>query len=231
MRASVGRQVAFVGEVELSGHPTRNLILERQKGIIVEDAVSINEKYTKPRSVKLLTRFMNSCNVMPTFHDASGAVGHRFLYLQYQRSWAGREDRGLEERLMSELPGINNWALAGLRRLRANGGRFTVPDTAKNLADDFLMRSNPIHAFMRDRVVVRRDCDPGDIAHLELTDEKVVIQRDALFRLNTDWCSEHDLQAKETAWFSRDLANASSPNVYLVDTDACYTLNPASGGW
>ena len=42
------------------------------------------------------------------------------------RSWLGKEDRDLEPALQAELPGILNWALAGLERLVVtNGHRFT----------------------------------------------------------------------------------------------------------
>jgi len=201
-------QVAFIGEVELSGHPMRNVILERLKGIIGEDAVILNEKYEKPRSVKLQTRFFVSCNEMPTFYDASGAIGQRFLYLHYQKSVAGREDRTLESRLSGELPGINNWALTGLARLRASGGVFTVPDTATKLANDFLLRSNPIHAFVRDKLIVHRPCDPGDVPGVELTDKPLSVNRDAVVKTYQSWCTDHDVDEKTMVWFGRDLSNA-----------------------
>ena len=52
----------------------------------------------------------------PGMHDPSGALGQRILALETTRSWAGKEDRKLTDKLFAELPGILCWSLAGSAR-------------------------------------------------------------------------------------------------------------------
>ena len=130
LRRLLGRHVAFVGKVTLAGEG-KPRILETLNAITGGDPVPIEEKYNPQCvSVTLPTRFSISCNEMPSFVDPSGTLSARLLVLNYNKSFVGREDRGLVERLLAELPGINRWALDGLRRLRANG-RFTETDDAR----------------------------------------------------------------------------------------------------
>jgi putative DNA primase/helicase len=53
--------------------------------------------------------------------DASGALASRFIVITLQRSFYGKEDLGLTERLLGELPGIFNWAIAGWQQLQERG--------------------------------------------------------------------------------------------------------------
>ena len=59
------------------------------------------------------TRFAILTNELPKLGDASGALGSRFILLLMTNSFYGREDHGLTDRLLTELPGILNWAIAG----------------------------------------------------------------------------------------------------------------------
>ena len=54
-------------------------------------------------------------------HAGSGALAGRLLVILFQHSFFGREDPGLTDRLMGELPGILNWAIEGYERLQARG--------------------------------------------------------------------------------------------------------------
>jgi hypothetical protein len=53
------------------------------------------------------------------------------LVLTFQNSFRDRMDTELRTRLAAELPGVALWALEGLRRLRANGMRFTVGERGR----------------------------------------------------------------------------------------------------
>ena len=50
-----------------------------------------------------------------------------------------------------ELPGILNWALAGLARLRARG-RFDLPAACRGLLADHRRASDPAREFLDKRV-------------------------------------------------------------------------------
>ena len=58
-----------------------------------------------------------------------------------------KEDFGLLDRQLTEIPGITNWALEGLRLLR-NVGRFKNPQAGEKILRDFVYLSSPVQAFL-----------------------------------------------------------------------------------
>jgi putative DNA primase/helicase len=51
------------------------------------------------------------------------------------------------------MPGILNWSLKGLDRLRKRG-HFIMPDTAKETLDTFESQSNPLAPFLEEECVL-----------------------------------------------------------------------------
>ncbi len=204
--ALVNKAVALVGEVELSANPQRAKIVEVLKSIVGEDSISINTKYeSKFPSLRLPTRFVIASNSVPRLLDASGALAHRFLFVPFEMSFVGREDIHLEERLLKELPGIANWALAGLKRLHAAGGKFTLGAGHKRLATQYAADTSPIMAWVRSEMVVHRRADPGDLPPECLTRDNVSIGKSDAYDLYCEWCESHDIEPTRQAWFGRDL--------------------------
>lgn len=204
--ALVNMAVALVGEVELSANPQRAKIVEVLKSIIGEDSISINTKYeSKFPSLRLPTRFVIASNSVPRLLDASGALAHRFLFVPFEMSFVGREDIHLEEKLLAELPGIANWALAGLKRLREAGGRFTLGDGHRKLASQYAADTSPIMAWVRSEMVVHRRADPGDLPPECLTSANVSIGKSDAYERYVLWCEGHDIEPTRPAWFGRDL--------------------------
>ena len=89
-------------------------------------------------------------NELPEFGDASGAIVNRFIVLTLGTSWLGNEDIELETRLRSQLPGILNWALAGLKHLERRG-RFAQPKSSTEAIATMAEMASPIRTFIRDR--------------------------------------------------------------------------------
>lgn len=94
---------------------------------------------------------MITCNELAHFTDSSGALSTRISAIPFFNTYLGREDRNLEHRLLAELPGIANWAIVGLARLRSER-RFNVPAMSQSIQDSFKRLSSPIAAFMEDCV-------------------------------------------------------------------------------
>jgi hypothetical protein len=110
--------------------------------------------------------------VGPRLIDASGASVSRFITLQTTKSWLGKEDHGLEKRLMAELPGILLWAIGGWQCLRERG-RFLQPQSAAEVIDDMNDLASPISAFIRDCCRV----GPNEM-----------VEKDSLFAAWRQWC-------------------------------------------
>ena len=60
---------------------------------------------------------------------------------------------GLVDRLLTEIPGITNWALDGLRQLR-NNGRFINPSAGEEIWREFVYLSSPVQSFVDECCVI-----------------------------------------------------------------------------
>jgi putative DNA primase/helicase len=191
----IGKLLAIIGDARLSGRADVSVIAERLLSISGEDNITIDRKYLDAWTGKLPTRFLLMSNELPRLSDASGALASRFILLQLRHSFYGREDMGLTARLLSELPSILNWALAGLDRLRARG-YFVQPASARQAVDELEELASPIGAFLAARCIVgtdeRADCD-------------------AMYTEWVGWCREQGrAHAGSKPIFSRDLRAAVS---------------------
>ena len=144
----LGKQLAVIADAQLSGRADATAVTERLLSITGEDALTIDRKFKEPVTRKLNTRIMIVSNELPRFIDASGALVSRLLVLRFTKSWLGREDHGLKDRLTLELPGILNWALTGLARLRTRGS-FTRPESGLQLIRQMNDLSSPVGAFVQ----------------------------------------------------------------------------------
>lgn len=171
----IGKSLAIIADARISGRTDTAIIAERLLSISGEDALSIARKFLPDWTGKLNARFMLLTNELPRVDDASGALASRFVVLVLKQSWLGKEDHGLLERFVPELPGILNWALDGRDRLYARG-RFTQPESSATVIREFEDLGSPIGAFLRDRCEV----GPG---------HEVMAQR--LFESWKAWCRDN----------------------------------------
>jgi len=119
-----GKLLAIISDAGDVQGPTRSQVMENLKRISGNDAITFNRKYLSAATSTMSTRLMLIANEFPYFNDPSGSIVDRILYFPFTQSHAGREDAGLTERLLKELPGIANWAIRGLFDLRTKG-KFT----------------------------------------------------------------------------------------------------------
>lgn len=159
----IGKSLAIVPDARLSFGPQQNTIVERLLSISGEDSLTIDRKHQTPIESKLLTRIMFLTNELPQFSDASGALSSRFLILGLKESFFEKEDHKLEEKLSAELTGILNWAIEGRKRLHENG-RFTKPQSSKELETEFECLLSPIKAF------IDQCCDLGPGKEIPISD-------------------------------------------------------------
>jgi phage/plasmid-associated DNA primase len=64
------------------------------------------------------------------------------------------------------MPGILNWALTGLARLKANGWQFTRTSRGEEVKRELRAECNPVLAFLRGIVVADRACNDLSSAQL-----------------------------------------------------------------
>lgn len=113
-----------------------------------QDPITANPKYQQPFSFRNTALWVMMQNDLPQIADASGAFVSRLTPIQFTESHVGREDRGLGERLLTELPGILNELVAALRARDARGGGF-LPGHPEVVAH-FSEETNPLMSFWKD---------------------------------------------------------------------------------
>ena len=111
----IGKSLAIVSDARFHDENIATVV-ERLLCISGEDTLTVDRKNITSVTLKLPTRFMFLTNEFPRLSDSSGALAGRFIILRFTESFYGREDTGLTERLLGELPGILNWAVEGWQR-------------------------------------------------------------------------------------------------------------------
>jgi putative DNA primase/helicase len=183
----IGKPLAVVGDVRL-GSSNLHQALERLLSISGEDLITIDRKYRDQWTGKLPTRFMLISNELPRFSDASGAIATRFVVMQLEESFLGREDRGLEAKLLAELTGILNWSLEGLDRIIRQP--FTISKASDEAIRDLQDLVSPTSAFVRDL------CVRGGEYEIEIKE---------LYQTWRDWCLDNGHHPTSSTVFARDL--------------------------
>ncbi len=155
LAALEGKSVALIGEMN-EQHAVRidTLAVDRIKAIVGGDEIAINRKNRDEVYRKMPVKFVIACNRLPQFTDPSGAIQTRAVLFDMPISFAGREDPTLSEKLAAEMPGILNFALAGLRILLTEDNRFMETAASKRLRTAFVNATAPVQAFAAEALEV-----------------------------------------------------------------------------
>jgi len=186
----IGKMLAVCGDVRWNTRTIGDavpVLLE----IVGEDMPTVHRKNRAAWTGRLGARVMLMSNETPTFSDRSGALAKKMIVLKLERSFLGREDTALTEKLIEELPGILNWALDGLERLNGRGS-FTVPESGAAEAESMRRLSDPIGTFLEDWCYVGAEHSIG---------------LDHLFAKYQGWCETQGRSLDRTTLevFARDL--------------------------
>lgn len=96
-------------------------------------------------------RMIFSCNELPVFTDRSNGIWRRAVLIPFEYVVPeGERNPALMTRdyWRDELPGILNWSIRGLNRLRANHGRFAHSAKCAELHAKHRTDSNPARAYL-----------------------------------------------------------------------------------
>ncbi len=193
----VGKTLATIGDARLGGSADQSKIVERLLSISGEDALSINRKNRDAIDVRLTARVLLLSNELPRLYDTSGALASRFVILVLGKSFLGREDTGLERRLLAELPGIFRWAVEGYQDLQEHG-RFIQPLASEVAIGHMQALSSPMTVFLDECCVLAPEAE---------------VEIDALYTRFVEWCKANGRDRPvNKQWFGRDL-NTLHPEI------------------
>ena len=123
-----------------------------------EDRVTVPRKYRSALDVEPTVKFIYGCNRMPWFKDKSDGIWRRVLVVpfKYTPKTPDDIDSRLRPKLRKELPGILNWALAGLARLLEQDG-FTPCDVCEAAKAEHREACSPVGEFIGNHFTLASD--------------------------------------------------------------------------
>lgn len=138
---------------------SRQLDEERLKSITGDDEITaryLNQEFFTYRPT---FKLWLAVNTLPEVRDFSAAIWRRVLLVPFDAKFRGSDcDPQLTDTLRSELPGIINWALAGLEQWKAQ--RLNPPAIVLQATDEYQRESDVVAKFLHDRVLI--SCNPND---------------------------------------------------------------------
>jgi P4 family phage/plasmid primase-like protien len=214
LQDTIDKRLIVIPDAKDAPASQRGQALERILAVTGGDITGIPRKYLPAVSVKLLTRLLVLGNRQPAWIDESGALAARQIAIVFDRSFEGKEEQRVEDGLIAELPGIANWALEGLQRLRANDYKFSVGEAGKAVVAEVRRGASPALRFAE-------DC-------LEVTgNQSDMVQVDQVYTAYRDWVEREGIfHPRNKTDLMTDLTT-SLHNVRLTQTRKLH----APGDW
>lgn len=147
LEQAIGKRLAIVPEVSL---PKGNVtgIVSNLKAITGSDLVTVCRKHKANIPMRLRMKIWMITNNFVPLPDNSGALHARVIPLKLTKSFFGKEDHALGDKLKAEYPAILNWSLEGLKKLWTEGGKFTYPASTQDELEQLFAESAPLHGFI-----------------------------------------------------------------------------------
>ena len=144
--------------------------------------VRIERKGRQAYQASVFCRLLAFGNQMPdtVFDHTNGAYRRRMILTAKPKADTRKDDPQLADKIIqSELPGVFNWMLEGLRRLLAQNYRFTISETARKNTEEMQLDAFSPAAFLADPAAVRL----GDTEKATATSE--------LYACYCQWCEDN----------------------------------------
>jgi putative DNA primase/helicase len=121
------------------------------KALITGSGIQACNKYKDPFTLYNLAKFILNCNQLPKLIEHTHAFYRRLIILPFDVKITEEEkDVDLSRKIISnELPGVFNWALAGLNRLLLNG-KFTYCKRSEDALNEFIVLADTLKLFIED---------------------------------------------------------------------------------
>jgi putative DNA primase/helicase len=125
------------------------------KSVITGDPILAERKYQQPFNLQSHAKLIVSSNNLPRTADSSLGFLRRWKFIPFVTVFNGHNtDLNRLDRIVdTELPGVLNWSLGGLKVLKRNKG-FIETAAMKELKDSFKRRTNPILNFVEESLQV-----------------------------------------------------------------------------
>jgi P4 family phage/plasmid primase-like protien len=202
--------VAEVGELDRTAEGTL-------KAFVSGDRMTFEHKGRDPFTGRPTARLVISTNNLPRFSDKTNGVWRRLLLVPFNRRVPDSErvpgmDKPEWWLRQGEVPGILNWALAGLSRLRSNGMRFTEPAVCRAALDTHRRESDPAREFL--------------LEHFEASPNAPPLKTAEVYEAYREWCEKNGQKHPLTApAFGKQVRR-----VFGLEESRSHRFGPGPGG-
>lgn len=189
----IGKKLNLIDEI--SGNYFESNII---KNLISGEKMAAEVKFRpEPLEFVPIVKLIFSVNELPKINDTTPGLYRRFIIVPFEVSFLSNPDLGLELKLSTELPGILNWAVEGLKMLREQG-HFNESEKNIDAINAFRVENSPLLEFLT--------------FSYEPTPEedrlKYPIIVSDLYREYRDYAFSSGYKAKAMANFSRELSHS-----------------------
>ncbi|MCB9855387.1 MAG: hypothetical protein H6818_06825 [Phycisphaerales bacterium] len=151
LAGTIGKLANIVNEITA----VRGVAEDVLKAVVSGERIRVESKYSQPIDAKPTIRLLFATNELPKFTDRSEGVWRRMMVIPFDVTIPpGRQNPNLARDIIEqERPGVFNWMLGGLTRLR-HRGHFQIPAASQEIVKDQKRDANPAAEFL-DQYVVR----------------------------------------------------------------------------
>jgi P4 family phage/plasmid primase-like protien len=189
LSATLGKLANIVAEVGEIDKTAEGFL----KAFVGADLMPFEEKYKPVYTAKPTARLVFATNTLPRFVDRSNGIWRRMIIIPFDVTIPeDRQNRKLASELKQELPGILNWSLNGLKRLRIRGC-FKEPGRSAEFKRQYQQDMNPAKGFFEDY------CCEDDNGELEFEN---------LYQEFTEYCRTNGQRPLNAANFGKEIMRA-----------------------
>ena len=124
------------------------------KALISGEPIVVENKGKTPYDMRPFAKLLFSANELPKNNERSNAFAKRLLLVRFDRSVPDHLiDVNLKAKLLREKSGIFNWAVEGLKRLKANQFQFSESQSGKEAIIQYRQDSDNALRFLSECAV------------------------------------------------------------------------------
>ncbi len=152
--------------------------------LISGEPLTVERKHADPYTFVPQAKLLWTMNEFPLVCESNSGLYRRVKVVRFPELAADQRDPWVKDLVKAEAPGILNWALDGLERLRERG-RFEIPECVRTDTEEFECQNDVPQLF------VDQCCKRGD---------ETKIQGQALYSAYRDWCraNGHKVQSSSS---------------------------------
>lgn len=158
--------------------------------IVCGQALDVHQKFIKPYKFTPFCKIILAMNEIPRINDHTSAFYRRVLPIEFNKQFEEeKQDKNLIKKLVQELPGILNWSIEGLKRLRERGGFFKDAYMKEHI-EEIRLQNNPIALWAGENIIAQMG--------------KHIIKQEA-YQKYTVWCGLNGYKSLGHAKFGMEL--------------------------